>query len=130
MARSRAFRAVNEEGDATYRLITGITPDKFYTVKNLTAGGTFFFRVKAHYTDDTWSPWSKAKTVVLHGEGHGYAVGDVNHDGSVNISDVTALIDSLLTGEGGCEICGDVDVDGQVTISDVTALIDKLLAGA
>lgn len=124
------LRAVNEEGDATYRLITGITPDKFYTVKNLTAGGTFFFRVKAHYTDDTWSPWSKAKTVVLHGEGHGYAVGDVNHDGSVNISDVTALIDSLLTGEGGCEICGDVDVDGQVTISDVTALIDKLLAGA
>ena len=54
----------------------------------------------------------------------------MNHDGSVNISDVTALIDSLLTGEGGCEICGDVDVDGQVTISDVTALIDKLLAGA
>ncbi len=58
------LRAVNEEGDATYRLITGITPDKFYTVKNLTAGGTFFFRVKAHYTDDTWSPWSKAKTVA------------------------------------------------------------------
>ena len=124
------LRTVNEEGDATYRLITGITPDKFYTVENLTPGGTFFFRVKAHYTDDTWSPWSKAKTVVLKGEGHGYAVGDVNHDGSVNISDVTALIDSLLTGEGGCEICGDVDVDGQVTISDVTALIDKLLAGA
>ena len=63
------LKAVNEEGDADYRLITGITPDKFYTVKNLTAGGTFFFRVKAHYTDDTWSPWSKAKTVVLHDEG-------------------------------------------------------------
>ena len=124
------LRAVNEEGDATYRLITGITPDKFYTVKNLTAGGTFFFRVKAHYTDDTWSPWSKAKTVVLHGEGHGYAVGDVNHDGNVNISDVTALIDCLLgSQEDACLICADVDLDGNVTITDVTELIDMLLAG-
>ena len=124
------LRAVNEEGDATYRLITGITPDKFYTVKNLTAGGTFFFRVKAHYTDDTWSPWSKAKTVVLAGEGHGYSIGDVDHDGNVNISDVTALIDCLLgSQEDACLICADVDLDGKVTITDVTELIDMLLAG-
>ena len=74
------LKAVNEEGDATYRLITGITPDKFYTVKNLTAGGTFFFRVKAHYTDDTWSPWSKAKTVVLHGENTSVADVKVEHE--------------------------------------------------
>ncbi len=124
------LRAINEEGDATYRLITGITPDKFYTVKNLTAGGTFFFRVKAHYTDDTWSPWSKAKTVVLAGEGHGYSIGDVDHDGNVNISDVTALIDCLLgSQEDACLICADVDLDGKVTITDVTELIDMLLAG-
>jgi len=124
------LRAVNEEGDATYRLITGITPDKFYTVKNLTAGGTFFFRVKAHYTDDTWSPWSKAKTVVLHGEGHGYAVGDVNHDGFVTIADVTELIDMLLGSDnGGCTICADVNGDENVTIADVTELIDMLLGG-
>ena len=125
------LRAVNEEGDATYRLITGITPDKFYTVKNLTAGGTFFFRVKAHYTDDTWSPWSKAKTVVLHGEGHGYAVGDVNHDGLVNISDVTALIDYLLNPQQSiCTICADTDGNQAVNISDVTELIDFLLLGS
>ena len=74
------LKAINEEGDATYRLITGITPDKFYTVKNLTAGGTFFFRVKAHYTDDTWSPWSKAKTVVLHGEITSVADVKVEHE--------------------------------------------------
>ena len=125
------LRAVNEEGDATYRLITGITPDKFYTVKNLTAGGTFFFRVKAHYTDDTWSPWSKAKTVVLHGEGHGYAVGDVNHDGSVNISDVTALIDYMMNPQQPiCTICADIDGNQAVNITDVTKLIDFLLAGS
>ena len=125
------LRAVNEEGDATYRLITGITPDKFYTVKNLTAGGTFFFRVKAHYTDDTWSSWSKAKTVVLHGEGHGYAVGDVNHDGSVNISDVTALIDYMMNPQQPiCTICADIDGNQAVNITDVTKLIDFLLVGS
>ena len=123
------LKAVNEEGDADYRLITGITPDKFYTVRNLTAGGTYFYRVKAHYTDDNWSAWSKPKTVVLHGEGHGYAVGDVNHDGIVNISDVTVLINRLLSGNGGCEICSDVNGDGHVAISDVTALINMLLKG-
>jgi len=125
------LNAVSEEGDATYRLITGITPDKFYTVKNLTAGGTFFFRVKAHYTDDTWSVWSKAKTVVLHGEGHGYQLGDVNHDGKVSIEDVTILIDYLLGGDESnvCTICADVNESGSVSIEDVTILIDKLLKG-
>ncbi len=124
------LRAVNEEGDATYRLITGITPDKFYTVKNLTAGGTFFFRVKTHYTDDTWSPWSKAKTVVLAGEGHGYSIGDVDHDGNVTISDVTELIDYLLKPSADiCSICADVNVDGDINITDVTDLIDMLLSG-
>ncbi|MDY6301617.1 MAG: hypothetical protein SPL96_06975, partial [Bacteroidales bacterium] len=124
------LKAVNEEGDADYRLITGITPDKFYTVRNLTAGGTYFYRVKAHYTDDTWSAWSKPKTVTLHGEDHGYAVGDVNHDGSVGISDVSALIDYLLAGvNDACVICADVDASGDVSIGDVSALIDILLKG-
>lgn len=62
-------------------------------------------------------------------QGHGYDLGDVNHDGSVNISDVTTLIDYLLgTGEV-CEICADVSVDESINIADVTALIDLLLAG-
>ncbi|MBR6948013.1 MAG: hypothetical protein IKH53_08685, partial [Muribaculaceae bacterium] len=123
------LKAVNEEGDADYRLITGITPDKFYTVRNLTAGGTYFYRVKAHYTDDNWSEWSKAKTVTLTGEDHGYEIGDVNHDGSVNINDVTELIDYLLGTADICIICADVNSDNEVSIGDVTALIDLLLEG-
>ncbi len=121
--------AASEQGDATYRLITGITPDKFYNVENLTPDGTFFFRVMAHYTDDTWSAWSKAKTVVLKGEGHGFALGDVNHDGMVDISDVTDLIDYLLDPSMEiCLTCADLDGDGEASIADVTVLIDKLLA--
>ena len=119
-------RAVVEEGDAHGRLVTGIT-GKSYTVNDLTPGGTFYYRVKAHYVDGTSSDWSKSEKVTLFENGHGYETGDVNHDGAVTISDVTALINRLLSGEGGCDICSDVNGDGRVDISDVIALINKLL---
>ena len=54
--------------------------------------------------------------------------GDVNGDGEVNISDVTALIDLMLSGETGTEMA-DVNNDGEVNISDVTSIIDMLLGG-
>ncbi len=55
-------------------------------------------------------------------------IGDVDGDGNINISDVTALIDLLLT-DGSMTAGADVDGDGNLTISDVTALIDMLLTG-
>ena len=57
--------------------------------------------------------------------------GDVNGDGSVNISDVTALIDYLLSGNAsGINLSGaDCNQDSSVNISDVTSLIDYLLSG-
>ncbi len=54
--------------------------------------------------------------------------GDVNGDGSVDISDVTALID-LLLGGGTAPAGADVNGDGIVNIGDVTDLIDLLLGG-
>ena len=117
----------HEEGDANYRLITGIT-DKFYTVKDLTAAGTFNYRVMALYTDGTQSRWSKVQQVTLFENGNVHQPGDVDHDGSVGISDVSALIDYLLGAESsGCAICADVDEDGAVNIADLSALIDILL---
>lgn len=118
-----------EEGDANYRLITEIT-EKNYLVKNLAEAGTFYYRVKALYTDGTQSAWSKSQIVTLFDNGHAYQLGDVNHDGSVSIGDVTEMIDFLLTGSNGiCTICADVDGDGEISISDVTSLIDMLLNG-
>jgi hypothetical protein len=55
--------------------------------------------------------------------------GDVNRDGNVNISDVTALIDMLLTGDNSYSLAADCDRSGNIDISDVTTLIDYLLSG-
>ena len=60
-----------------------------------------------------------------------YILGDVNVDNGVNISDVTALIDYLLSGNA-VEVslaAADCNKDGAVNISDVTSLIDFLLSG-
>ena len=57
--------------------------------------------------------------------------GDVNEDGSVNIADVTALIDYLLSGNtAGINLDNaDCNEDNGVNIADVTVLIDYLLSG-
>lgn len=54
-------------------------------------------------------------------------VGDVNGDGLVNISDVTALINLLLTGNASSCPAADVNGDTVMNISDVTFLINMLL---
>ncbi len=117
-----------EQGDANYRLVTGIT-DKSYTVKDLTALGSFYYKVKALYTDGTESRWSNSQKVTLGG--HGYDLGDVNHDEKLSIDDVTSLISYLLSGDekDACPICADVDADGKIGIDDVTVLINLLLGG-
>ena len=55
--------------------------------------------------------------------------GDVDDNGSVDIDDVTALIDYLLTqnAQGLNLDAADCDKDGSVSIDDVTTLIDMLL---
>ena len=61
---------------------------------------------------------------------HDYQPGDVNHDESVNIADVTTLIDYLLDNQTEvCLDCADVNSDNTVDIADVTSLIDLLLIG-
>ncbi len=57
--------------------------------------------------------------------------GDVDGSENVNIADVTALIDYLLSGNAEGVVVGNADcnVDQAVNIADVTALIDFLLSG-
>ena len=51
--------------------------------------------------------------------------GDVNSDCEVNISDVNALLDMILS--GASSPVADVNADGEVNISDVNTVIDLIL---
>lgn len=66
-------------------------------------------------------------TVTLAGQEAGYERGDVNHDYAVNINDVTALINYLLTDTTQATAEADCNLDEMVTIKDVTDLINFLL---
>ncbi len=52
-------------------------------------------------------------------------VSDVNGDGEVNIADVNAVIDMILSGK--TVDSGDVNDDGEVNIADVNTVIDLIL---
>ena len=58
-------------------------------------------------------------------------MGDVNSDGYVNISDVTALIRYVLSGDTSVVNVtkADTNNDGRINISDVTSLISYVLSG-
>ena len=55
--------------------------------------------------------------------------GDVNGDGSVTATDVTALYNYLLNGDTSSLVNGDVDGDGNITSGDVTQVYNILLNG-
>ena len=57
--------------------------------------------------------------------------GDVNHDHSVNIVDVSTVVDMILSDFSHWDatelICADVNHDGTISISDVSFIIDLIL---
>ena len=119
------MREIVEEGDSTWRNISGIT-DTCYQVQAL-AKGIYEYMVKAVYTDGDESDWSNIQHVTLTGEGDD--VGDVNGDQTVNMDDLTALINYLLT--GNTEFIdpdgADLDNSTEVNMDDLTILINILL---
>ena len=55
-------------------------------------------------------------------------LGDVNGDGEVNIADINAVIDMILSSTFNAN--GDVNGDGEVNIADINAVSDIILGGA
>ena len=104
------FNVVLSQGDSEHQSvdITGISHDIYLEVTSTTNKYTV-----ADITDQ-----------------YSYLLGDLNCDGEVNISDVTTLIDILLSDGIDADTLrrGDLNGDGEVNISDVTVLIDILLS--
>ena len=125
--RGGMVKAVSETGDENTRVITGIT-DKYYVVENLTPGATYKYYVEANYTDGTNAQSNTEQVTLLENQDHGYELGDVNHDGLINVTDVTLLINYVVN-EGGdaCPICADLNGDGNINVTDVTLLISKAI---
>ena len=79
--------------------------------------------VETYATADYWYKFNSI-------EGFGSAgLGDVNADGVISISDVTALINILLSSSGEYYPDADLNNNGRLDIGDVTSIIDYLLHG-
>ena len=68
---------------------------------------------------DVWKEFSNIKAI------RDRIPGDVNNDGEVNIADVNAVIDAILSNSHDLDC--DVNEDNEVNIADVNAVIDIIL---
>ncbi len=63
------------------------------------------------------------------GASEGYALGDVDKDGKLSVSDVVALRQEIVSGDAAEEVpsLGDMDKDGKLTVSDIVLLREKII---
>ena len=73
---------------------------------------------EAYQAEERWCPFFGQIVEDL-------MTGDVNCDLEVNIADINAAIDQILSGD--YTATGDVNGDGEVNIADVNAVIDVIL---
>lgn len=86
----------------------------------------------------TWDGWSDNSLTytdgtefVIPSSGPEFDLGDVDHNGSVDIEDVTLLISYVLGNnpDGFFADVANCDGEGAIDISDITALINRVLNG-
>ena len=81
---------------------------------------------KLHHPDNNLTIGScRAFFQICYGASH---VGDVNGDGDIDISDVVALVNIILSDGTDENSSADVNGDGSVDISDVVALVNIILS--
>lgn len=113
--------------DAAFLIIPDITAND-YTVTGLEAGATYRYMVITHYADDQIRQSNMQLVTLLDQQEHSFAVGDVNHDNEVTISDAISLIAYVIGTENNvCEICANVNGDDFVNVTDAILLIDIVL---
>jgi len=77
--------------------------------------------------NDTFT-W-KGGSFILDDGYDAFAMGDVNHDGQVNITDVTIMVDHVLGGQPKVfyKENADMNHDGQVNITDISTVVNITL---
>lgn len=131
-------------GDNTYRIITYLQPDQYITGSD---GMIISIKVKANdgLSDGIWEAKltniyaslmnntsikceDNAFNLVVDNEEH-FILGDANHDGYINMSDVTLFIEFILDKQPSPFYFNEADVnkDGLINVSDVTAVINIIL---
>lgn len=86
-----------------------------------------FFDAGSSYLELNTSDTGGATTIYTNLSGTVVVPGDVNGDGSVNVTDVTALVNMILGVIPKDTARGDIDGNGTVNVSDVTALVNIIL---
>ncbi len=118
---------VTEAGVTNYRAtyFYGTPTEDYYPgVYTSSWGGSMYTELVPFLPKATFSVQKSDEPVVKRG--------DVNGDGLVNISDVTALVDYVLSGDATGIVLANANCNGDesVNISDVTALVDYVLNGS
>ncbi len=97
--------------------------------KKLVDGNTYYARVKSSYDGldgaAHTTEWGAVVKFVYRAEK--LIAGDINADGVVNVSDVTALINHILGTESYPVNRCDINADGIINVTDITALINMIL---
>ena len=92
-----------------------------------------FWRSSTSYTLKPGSAYLKIQALAVKDinsfgiDIYSQAPGDINGDGEVNVSDVTALINKILGSSTYSDAVCDINGDGEINVSDVTALINLIL---
>lgn len=102
----------------------------FYGVATSVENAFYTYRSSYSNYSNTAAFLPKVTVACKKGAAPETELGDVNNDGKVNISDVTELINYLLTDPNEAPAVADCNKDGKITISDVTELINYLLSGS
>ena len=120
---SQTYALFYKQQKYKFTLNSGATKTTSATFNNLPPGVYFMDLFYYKYGELTRITRSKYYTIL-----GSYATGDVNGDGTVDISDVNAIINIIL-GTAASSYKGNADVngDGSVDIADVNAIINIIL---
>ena len=119
-------KAPTVEGDQQALQINCIT-DCRYLVEGLLPGETYYYRLRALRNDGTYTAWTALEQVTLNGQNT--PLGDLNHDGTVDVTDVNMAINIVLgkITDPAMTVDADMDNNGVVDVTDINALINLIL---